>query len=472
MSAVPQVNGAIWKEISVDAYYGVPRSTQPARPIVADPSSWRPVLSQAQLAQLDPPDRCILDQLQRSLETAWRFTERAHRAERARAEKLLDLCSFHPQNQDQGQYYAKSRKVFECDFIYAREQSVIKYRKKDLMVQFNLLWQRKQARLRCQRDPYATNPITATRLRTGYAHPITRSDAREGPLDQWYPNKTAGAGHQPYLWNRNFTILTSSNQHSEDNTVNMNSNSNRIYRMGSYYPVPVPAKRTVDPPRYAAAIHSTTAPFMIGNSTPTHNDSLGLSQLAELQEPPVMSQAVVEGHTSRPSLKLDTSFLSSEPNEAEWSGNDSVNGTADSTMGDESNENEPLGESDCLHMPLLEQPSAHEPVLASSEESEIDSPVEDSELSSSEIIAPPPPTNSPEPHSELGTNDNKDIKLNLEDDLENLTLISDDDDDDENSPSPDMDNQLDGTTWEKIDAEGIEQDNTFTNQIVNPQKVS
>ncbi|KAG7007254.1 short chain dehydrogenase atnD [Physcia stellaris] len=53
----------------------------------------------------------------------------------------------------------------------------------------------------------------------------------------------------------------------------------------------------------------------------------------------------------------------------------------------------------------------------------------------------------------------------LEDDLENMSLASD------SSPSPDIDNQLDGTAWEKIDADGIEQDDEFYHQVANPQKV-
>ena len=53
----------------------------------------------------------------------------------------------------------------------------------------------------------------------------------------------------------------------------------------------------------------------------------------------------------------------------------------------------------------------------------------------------------------------------LEDDLENISLAS------EGSPSPDIDDQLDGTAWEKVDANGIEQDDEFYHQVANPQRV-
>lgn len=53
----------------------------------------------------------------------------------------------------------------------------------------------------------------------------------------------------------------------------------------------------------------------------------------------------------------------------------------------------------------------------------------------------------------------------LEEGLENISLASD------SSPSPDIDDQLDGTAWEKIDADGIEQDDEFYHQVANPQKI-
>ena len=65
--------------------------------------------------------------------------------------------------------------------------------------------------------------------------------------------------------------------------------------------------------------------------------------------------------------------------------------------------------------------------------------------------------------SESSSNLNGNNKL--EDDLENISLAS------EGSPSPDIDDQLDGTAWEKVDANGIEQDDEFYHQVANPQRV-
>ena len=91
MSAVPskpspQASDPTSRRISVDAYYGVPQASQPARHVFANPSSHRPVLSQAQLLQLDPDDRRVLDQLQHSLKLEWRRTELAYCIERGRLE--------------------------------------------------------------------------------------------------------------------------------------------------------------------------------------------------------------------------------------------------------------------------------------------------------------------------------------------------------------------------------------------------
>ena len=84
--SLPQANDARPRRISVDAYYGVPKASEPTRPVVADFPSYRPVLSQAQLLQLDPHDRQLFEQLQRSLKSDWRCTERAYHIERERLE--------------------------------------------------------------------------------------------------------------------------------------------------------------------------------------------------------------------------------------------------------------------------------------------------------------------------------------------------------------------------------------------------
>ena len=77
-----QASDAGARRISVDAYYGIPQASQPAKSAVSGPSSYRPVLSQAQLLQLDPHDRQTLDQLQHSLKLEWSCIERAYHVER------------------------------------------------------------------------------------------------------------------------------------------------------------------------------------------------------------------------------------------------------------------------------------------------------------------------------------------------------------------------------------------------------
>ena len=81
-----QASDARARRISVDAYYRIPQASQPAKSVGAGPSSYRPVVSQAQLLQLDPHDQQALDQLQHSLNLEWSCTERAYRVER---EKLV-----------------------------------------------------------------------------------------------------------------------------------------------------------------------------------------------------------------------------------------------------------------------------------------------------------------------------------------------------------------------------------------------
>ena len=302
-------------------------------------------------------------------------------------------------------------------------------------------------------------------------------DLTGGHLEKWHINNMSGVGHLEHHRKDNVTVPSSSIQDSEarasflrHTTAKDESISNQIHQTVTYYPLPVPPKPTAKLSEPPANRVSTTTAFMIGDSKPTSNDSLGLNQLAELQKRHVMSRAALKDHTSRPSLKLDTTFLSSEPNKAGSTDNDSIKALAGSTVADELNANEPLAETDCLHMPLLEQSTAHESILTGSKISKIDATVEDSELGSNENpldTTPPPPTNSPDPQPKLDTNNSKKITSNLEDGLETLTLTSEED----NSSSPDIDNQLDGTSWEKIDAKGIEQDDAYFHQVTNRQKV-
>ena len=79
---LPLASDATSKRISVDTYYGVPQASQPSRPGFAEPCSHRPVLSQAQLLQLDPDDRQSLDRLQYTLQVEWRRAERTYRVDR------------------------------------------------------------------------------------------------------------------------------------------------------------------------------------------------------------------------------------------------------------------------------------------------------------------------------------------------------------------------------------------------------
>ena len=520
------------------------------------------------------------------------------------------------QIQDQGRQYAQSR-ILDCDILHTQKRASLEYRKNHLVMQFDLIRQRKQAGLRRHRDPYAAHdrnptpiplgdvvasrghchdstkhpdsstigpsqgkwrqirdipcdstlsdtqvvgqylpataykpsataaravrPVTNRRdlvkleadsLQTPFAHSIDGRDAREGlwstgPLHQvqqpkltfddrlispkpssregkslehdtsdvptkigfqdligghsekWHINNMSGVGHLEHHRKDNVTASSSLIQDSEARASVLRhtkakdeSISNRIHQTVSYYPLPVRPKPTAKLSGPPANRVSTTTAFMIGDSNPTSNDSLGLNQLAELQKRHGMSRAALKNHTSRPSLKLDTTFLSSEPNEAGSSDNDSTKALAGSTVADALNANELLAETDCLHMPLLERSTAQESILTGPKSSKIDATVEDSELGSNEtpldtIPPPPPPTNSPEPQHNNNNNNNKEIKSNLEDDLETLTLASEE----HNSPSPDIYNQLDGTSWEKIDAKGIEQDDAFFHQVTNRQKV-
>ena len=90
MSAVPSkpllpASDATSRRISVDAYYGVPQAPQPSRPVFAEPSHL-PVLSQAQLLQLDPEDRQFLGRLEYILKEEWRCTEHAYSIDRDKLE--------------------------------------------------------------------------------------------------------------------------------------------------------------------------------------------------------------------------------------------------------------------------------------------------------------------------------------------------------------------------------------------------
>ena len=534
------------------------------------------------------------------------------------------MYSFLPltsQNLDQGQRDAQSR-ILNCDFHYSQKRASLERRKNDLVMQFDLLRQRKQGGLRRHRDPHAadecnptpflpgdavnsqghchksTEPVmypdsptigssqgkwrqnrdilcgttpsdtklmeqylpattyvptaTATRavrpvtdrrdimklesnfLQTRFAHPITGRDARQGlwgtdssmdyldPVQRKKPkfedrqislkssprgrksleqdisdersetafqnlghgysgkrrtNNMSGAGHQEYLRKDNVTVPSSSTQDSEARvsvlalkTANKKSNSNRIHRSGSCYPLPVHPKPTAELSWPPADGVSKTVTSMIGGSKPTPNDFLGLNQLAELQSPHLPSKAAVKGYTSRPRLRLDTTFLSNELEEAEWSDNDSIKAAAGSTVVDEVNANELLAKTDCLHMPRSGPPTTHESILWSSEISKIDDVSKYSEFSSNETpldTTPPRLTNSREPQPQLDTNIKKEIKSKIEEDLETLALTSEE----QNSPSPNIEDQLDGTSWERVDVKGIEQDDAFFHQVVNPQKV-
>ena len=291
-------------------------------------------------------------------------------------------------------------------------------------------------------------------------------------LEDWPVNKMSGVRHQEYLRKGNVPMPSTSVEDSKARasvlkTTNNKSNSTLIHRSVTCNPLLLHPTPSVEPPGSPADRASTPAIVVNGSSKPTHNNSLGLDQLPERQSPHVMSKAAVKGYTSRPSLKLDTTFLSNKPTEAEWSDNDSIKATAGSAIADELNANELLVESDCLHMPLLEQSTVHESILAHSQASKIDV---DSGFDSCENpldTTPPPPTNSPELQPQLDANSNKEAKSNLEDDLETLALTSEE----ENSPSPDIDDQLDGTSWEKIDAKGIEQDDAYFHQVANPPSV-
>lgn len=494
-----------------------------------------------------------------------------------------------PQKQDQGQRDVESR-ILHCDVTYAQKRASLDYRKKDLVMRFDLIRQRKQAGRQLCRDPYiaddrnsmpmlswghrhdSTKPVNypdsptigpsqyltdrellATHLPTatyhatatatgatrpmidrqgmaklkkdylqscsaridpekGYLHhgqrpksiieqrltslkpssqkgesvehpnshgptKIVFEDLTDGHLGKSCINNEPGVGGQEYLRKGNLHMPSSSIQESEagasvlgHNTAKNKSNTKRIHRSLSCHPLRIPPKLIVESSGPPTDRVSTAATFRTGSSKPTQQESLGLNQLAELQEPPLIPNAAVKCDKSRPSLKLDTTFLSSEPDKAEWSSNGSIKATVDSAMGGELNANELQAESDCLHMPLLEHSTADESILASSKISKVDVSAKDGGPGSNENpldTVPPPATTSPEPQPKLDTNDNKEVNWNFEDELETLTLTSEDD----NSASFQVENQLDGTSWEKIDAKGIEQDDEFFHQVTNPQKV-
>ena len=293
-------------------------------------------------------------------------------------------------------------------------------------------------------------------------------------MRNWRTNNMSGVGHQEHLRKGNVAVPSPSVQDTEArasisrrNTATDKLNRNRVHRSTSRYPLPIPAKPIVDSSGSFADRIPKTANFKIGNSKPIQNDSGGLNKPEEVQKPHVMLRAAMKGDTSRPGLKLDTTFLSCEPEVVEWSDNDSIKATAGSTIADEPKANELLAEMDCHHI----QSTAHESILTSSKTSKIDATVTERNLGSNEKplgTTPPPPTKTQETQTKVvAVDDKEEMKPNLEDDLEILTLTSEEN----NSPSPDIDNQLDGTSWEKIDAKGVEQDDAFFHQVANPQKV-
>ena len=296
----------------------------------------------------------------------------------------------------------------------------------------------------------------------------------DGSLEKWHINNMSGVGHQEHLQKGNVTVPSPSAQNTEarasisrPNAATDRLNCNRFHLSTSCYPLPIPPKPSVDSSGSSADKVTKTASLKIGNRKPTQNDSGGLNKPEELQKPHVVSKSAVKGMTSRPGLKLDTTFLSCEPEAVEWSDNDSIKATAGSTIADELNANELLAETDCHHI----QSTAHESILTSFKTSKIDATVMDRNLGSNEKImgtTSPPPTKPQETQTKVvAVDDKEEVKPNLEDDLEILTLTSEEN----NSPSPDIDNQLDGTSWEKIDAKGAEQDDAFFHQVANPQTV-
>lgn len=297
-------------------------------------------------------------------------------------------------------------------------------------------------------------------------------DVIDGNMEKWRINNMSGVGHQEDLRKGNVTVPSPPVQDFDvwasikrQNAVLDTLIRERIHRSVSHYPLPVSTKPIVASGPSADRV-SKTVTFKIENSRPTHKNSVDLNKLEEVQKSHVMSEAAVKGSTSRPGLKLDTSFLSSEPKEVEWSDNDSIEATAGSTIADEL-----LREEDCLHMPLVGQSTAHESILASSKTSKIDATATDMKSDSNEKpldITPPAPTKTQviEPDFDA-VNGKEEVKANLQDDLETLTLTSEEG----NSPSPDIDSQLDGTSWVKIDAKGIEQDDALFHQVANPQNL-
>ena len=291
-------------------------------------------------------------------------------------------------------------------------------------------------------------------------------------MEKWHINNMSGVGHQEDLRKGNVTVPSPSVQDLDapasikwQNTALDKLIRKRNLQSVSHYPVPVSTKAIVASGPSGDKV-SKTVTFKTESSNPTHNDSV------DLNKPDVMSKAAVKGPTSsRPGLKLDTTFLSSEPKDVEWSNSDSIEATAGSTIADELSTNELPADSDCLHMPLVGQSSAHESILPSSKTSKLDATATDNELGSSEKFldtTPPPPSSTQETGTKLdAVNDEEEVKPNLEEDLETLTLTSEEG----NSPSPDIDDQLDGTSWEKIDAKGIEQDDAFFHQVANPQNM-
>lgn len=193
---------------------------------------------------------------------------------------------------------------------------------------------------------------------------------------------------------------------------------------------------------------------------------------------------------TKPSLKLDTTFLSKSTEESEVKeATDKKATDKDAKIGDL------IAEEHTAVEPIEEEANTDKPFSDPARESDISkdvphhkeraagSPViESSDYTKAEVMGTTRGTanDANTPVSKIfrtaadsgrrnsGSNAhlvNEDEGRELGDDLENLSLNS------ENSSSPDIDDQLDGTSWEKVDVNGMDQEDELYHQVANPQNV-